>query len=68
MSKYCVLEDGKLCTDCGRCHMCDLDPQKVCDNCMRCLKRSGADYAGIVIDAVFLSEAEAREALEEDGK
>ena len=28
MPKYCVLEDDKLCTNCGRCNMCDLDPGK----------------------------------------
>ena len=53
MPKYCVLEDDKLCTNCGRCNMCDLDPEKVCDNCMRCLQRSKADYAEIMIDAVY---------------
>ena len=56
MPKYCVLEEGKLCDDCGRCNMCDLDPEKVCDNCMRCLKRSKADYAEIMIDAVYTTE------------
>ena len=34
MEKYCVLQDGKLCDDCGQCNMCDLDPNKVCDNCI----------------------------------
>ena len=53
MPEYCVLEDDKLCTNCGRCNMCDLDPEKVCDNCMRCLQRSKADYAEIMIDAVY---------------
>lgn len=53
--KYCVLEDGKPCVDCGRCRMCDLDPEKICDNCMKCLK-SAADYACIAIDGVFESE------------
>lgn len=56
MTEYCVLEDGKICTHCGRCNMCDLDPEKICDNCMRCLKRSAADYAQIEIDAVYMTE------------
>ncbi|HIQ83157.1 MAG TPA: hypothetical protein IAA52_08640 [Candidatus Pullichristensenella stercorigallinarum] len=56
MPKYCVLEDDRLCTDCGHCNMCDLDPEKVCDNCMRCLNRSGADFAQIEIDAVYTTE------------
>ena len=54
MQKHCVLEEDRLCTDCGRCSICDLDPEKICDNCMQCLK-TGADYAQIAIDAVFLS-------------
>lgn len=58
MPKYCVLEDDRLCTDCGRCNMCDIDPEKVCDNCMRCLNlnRSGADFAQIEIGAVYTTE------------
>ena len=55
MEKYCVLQDGKLCDDCGQCNMCDLDPNKVCDNCMKCLN-TGADYAAIEIDEIFESE------------
>lgn len=55
MEKYCVLEDGKLCDNCGQCNMCDLDPNKVCDNCMKCLN-TGADYAAIEIDEVFETE------------
>ena len=29
MEKYCVLQEGKICDDCGQCNMCDLDPNKV---------------------------------------
>ena len=56
MPKYCVLKEGKLCDDCGRCNMCDLDPEKVCDNCMRCLRFSDADYLAIEIDDVIEEE------------
>ncbi|NLF28679.1 MAG: hypothetical protein GX592_12340 [Clostridiales bacterium] len=56
MPKYCVLEDDRLCVECGRCNMCDLHPDKFCDNCMRCLKRTEADYAAIGIDAVYTEE------------
>ena len=55
MEKYCVLQDGKICDECGQCNMCDLDPNKICDNCMKCLK-SEADYAAIEIDEVFEAE------------
>ena len=52
MVKYCVLDDAKICDDCGECNMCDLDPNKVCDNCMKCLK-TGADYNAIEIDEII---------------
>ena len=55
--KYCVLDENKLCDECGQCRMCDLDPTKVCDNCMKCIGLSNdsekADYAEIAIDAVY---------------
>ncbi len=53
--RYCVLEDGKLCDDCGQCRVCDLDPNKICDNCMKCVN-TGAEYNAIEIDEVFESE------------
>ena len=52
MAKVCVLDENKLCDDCGECNMCDLDPNKICDNCMKCLK-TGADYAAIEIDEII---------------
>jgi len=35
--KQCVLDDTKVCTECGDCDRCDLDPNKICDNCCKCL-------------------------------
>jgi len=55
--KRCVLDDYKICDDCGECQRCDLDPDKICDNCMKCVN-SGADYSAIEIDEVFESESE----------
>lgn len=52
MEKVCVLDENKLCDDCGECNVCDLDPNKICDNCMKCLK-TGADYAAIEIDEII---------------
>ena len=52
MEKRCVLNEDKLCDNCGECSMCDLDPNKVCDNCMKCLK-TGADYTAIEIDEII---------------
>ena len=52
MPKQCVLDETKLCDDCGECSVCDLDPNKICDNCMKCLQ-SGADYNAIEIDEII---------------
>ena len=51
MEKRCILDDYKLCDECGECQKCDLDPNKICDNCMKCV-RSGADYNAIEIDEI----------------
>lgn len=56
MDKMCVLDENKLCDDCGECQRCDLDPNKICDNCMKCVN-SGADYSAIEIDEVFETES-----------
>ena len=50
--KYCVLDETKLCDDCGECNVCDLDPNKICDNCMKCLN-TGADYNAVEIDEII---------------
>ena len=52
MTKVCVLDENKICDDCGECSVCDLDPNKICDNCMKCVK-SGADYNAIEIDEII---------------
>lgn len=51
MEKMCVLNESKLCDDCGECQKCDLNPNKICDNCMKCVN-SGADYSAIEIDEI----------------
>jgi hypothetical protein len=53
--KRCVLDEEKICDDCGECARCDLDPDKFCDNCMKCV-RSGADYRAIEVDEVLETE------------
>ena len=52
MEKRCILDENKLCDDCGECNVCDLDPNKICDNCMKCLQ-TGADYRAIEIDEII---------------
>ncbi len=55
MARMCVLDEDRLCVECGECSMCDLDPEKTCDNCMKCVN-SGADYLAIEIDEVIDGE------------
>lgn len=55
--RMCVLEDEKICDDCGQCSLCDLDPTKICDNCMKCI-HSGAEYNAIEIDSIEMDEEE----------
>ena len=67
MTKYCLLDETKICDDCGECNVCDLDPNKICDNCMKCMK-SGADYNAIEIDEIIddgSGGAEYRQLLED---
>lgn len=35
--RMCLLDETKVCDDCGECDRCDLDPNKICDNCCRCI-------------------------------
>lgn len=53
--RICLLDDEKICDECGECTRCDLDPAKLCDNCMKCLQ-SGADYLAIEIDEIIETE------------
>lgn len=54
MPKMCVLEDDKICNDCGECEYCDLNPFKKCTNCGRCIEESDKEYRKIKIDKVIL--------------
>ena len=53
--RMCVLDEKKVCDECGECDRCDLDPNKICDNCMKCVK-TDADYAEIEIEKVILKD------------
>lgn len=65
MTRICVLDESKICDDCGECNRCDLDPNKICDNCMACLK-TGADYNAIEIDEIIDDGAEDYDQLRRD--
>lgn len=49
--KYCVLDNEKLCDDCGECEICDIDKNKICDNCGKCLGLD-AESRAVIIDAI----------------
>jgi hypothetical protein len=55
--KKCILQDGKVCNDCGECDdRCELDPTKICDNCFRCLDEDPRAFAQIPISGVYLDD------------
>ncbi len=41
--RRCVLDETKLCDNCGECDRCDLEPKEICDTCMQCGSATGAD-------------------------
>ena len=49
----CVLDENRICNDCGECMYCDLDPEKVCNNCCACIDDAVGDYKTIKIDEVI---------------
>ena len=53
MKEICILDENKICNDCGECDKCDLEPGKVCDNCGKCIGMD-ADSRAIGIDDVIL--------------
>jgi len=57
----CVLDEEKICDDCGECDMCDLDPSKICDNCGACIDQYNTNekgYIDIPIDKIDMTGAE----------
>jgi len=59
MSKLCVLDENKVCDDCGECDYCDLEPTKICDNCCKCL--DDADYRAIKITGIITDPEKSKE-------
>ena len=53
MNEKCILDESKLCNDCGECDVCDLDSNRVCDNCGKCIGLD-ADSRAIEIEDVVL--------------
>ena len=59
MNEKCILDESKLCNDCGECDRCDLDGEKICDNCGKCIEVQ--DVASIKIDKIFMNPNEYKE-------
>ena len=51
--KYCILDNKKICDDCGECNVCDLDPNKICDNCCRCIQKEYTDQIQISLNDLY---------------
>lgn len=54
-TKYCMLEENKICDNCCECDLCDLDPTKICDNCAKCID-TDLDYIGVEIEDIILED------------
>lgn len=54
MSKKCILDDEKICDECGECDFCDLNPFKRCDNCGKCID-DGEEYRELKIDDIVIN-------------
>lgn len=52
--KKCVLDERKICDDCGDCDYCDLNPFKICDNCGKCIGFD-EEFREINIDDVVIN-------------
>ncbi len=53
MKENCIMDETKVCTDCGECDKCDLDSSKTCNNCGKCIGMDADDRA-IEIEDVIL--------------
>ena len=55
MNGKCILDETKLCSNCGECDKCDLNPDKTCDNCGKCIGLD-ADSRAIEIEDIVLKK------------
>ena len=55
MSEKCMLDENKICNDCGECDKCDLEPSKICNNCGKCIGLD-ADSRAIEIEDVIIKD------------
>ena len=57
--KQCLLDDTKVCMECGECDRCDLDPNKLCDNCCKCIDEWEGNFAQIPVQDVVTEQTDA---------
>lgn len=55
----CVLDEKKVCDDCGECDYCDLNPFKYCDNCGKCIGLN-EEYRELKIDDMIIGNKSSR--------
>lgn len=50
--RICILDETKICDDCGECDRCDLDPNKICDNCCLCIamEDEGKEFRSLTVN------------------
>lgn len=63
-NKICVMDEKKICDDCGDCSRCLLDSKKKCDSCGDCLKPEFLGTRKITISNIedaFVNEANINE-------
>ena len=63
-NEICVIDENKICDDCGECSKCLLDPKKKCDSCGDCLKPEFLGTRKITISNIedaFVNEANINE-------
>lgn len=66
-SVMCVLNEKKVCDNCGECDYCDLNPFKICDNCGKCIGMD-QEYREIKIDDVMIGAKSRSAAIFEDSR
>ena len=50
---HCILDNNKICDNCGECHFCDLNPDKICDNCCKCIQKDDEDSYEIPLNDLY---------------
>lgn len=66
-AKKCILDEKKLCDDCGECDYCDLNPFKLCDNCGRCIGMN-EEYRELKIDDMIIENKSSKSRISHESE